>query len=249
MTDELCLPSSAAQLPEWIAGRLEFFLANTVRCATPHVPEIVLHLGTDAVPLWDAIERQFGAAAATAPPYWAFAWPGGQAVARHVLDHPEIVAGRRVLDFASGCGISAIATARAGALRVAAHDIDPFAVIAISMNADANGVVVEASAQDLLQDDADFDCSSVDLVLAGDAFYDGDLAARATAFLKRCRRAGCTVLIGDPGRAALPRQLLVNRGEYVVAVASDNQYTAATTREVRDSVLATVWELDADKWP
>jgi predicted nicotinamide N-methyase len=247
MTDELCLAFSAAQLPEWIAGRVEFFLAHTTLCATPHVPEIVLHLGTEAVPLWDAIERQFGSAAAAVPPYWSFAWPGGQAVARHVLDHPEIVAGRRVLDFASGCGISAVAAARGRAQRVVAHDIDPFAVIAISMNADANGVAVEASAQDLLHDDADFDPSGIDVVLAGDAFYDSDLAARATAFLQRCRRAGCTVLIGDPGRAALPRQLLVKRGEYVVAVAADNQYTAATTREVRDRVLATVWELDADK--
>ena len=237
--------SSSADLPEWIAGRVEFFLAHTARCATPHVPEIVLHLGTEAVPLWDAIERQFGAVAAKAPPYWGFAWPGGQAVARHVLDRPEIVAGRRVLDFASGCGISGIAAARGGALRVVAHDIDPFAAIAITMNADANGVAVEASAQDLLQDDADFDPSGIDLVLAGDAFYDGDLAARATAFLKRCRRAGCTVLIGDPGRAALPRQLLVKRGEYVVPVAAENQYTAATTREAHHNVVATVWELDA----
>jgi predicted nicotinamide N-methyase len=246
MTDQP-LGSSAAQLPEWIAGRVEFFLAHTARCATPHVPEIVLHLGTGAVPLWDAIERQFGPAAATSPPYWGFAWPGGQAVARHVFDHPEIVAGRRVLDFASGCGISAIAAARGAALRVVAHDIDPFAVIAISMNADANDVAVEASAQDLLRDDADFDPAGIDVVLAGDAFYDGDLAARATAFLKRCRRAGCAVLIGDPGRAALPRQLLVKHGEYVVPVAAENQYTAATTRDARDHVLATVWELDAGK--
>jgi predicted nicotinamide N-methyase len=247
MTELPRLASASADLPDWIAGRLEFFLAHTTRCATPHVPEIVLYLGTEAVPLWDAIERQFGPAAATAPPYWAFAWPGGQAVARHVLDHPEIVAGRRVLDFASGCGISAIAAARGEALRVAAHDIDPFAVIAITMNADANGVAVEASAQDLLQDNADFDPSGIDVVLAGDAFYDGDLAVRATAFLKRCRRTGCTVLIGDPGRAALPRHLLVKRGEYVVPVGADNQYTAATTREACDRVLATVWELDADK--
>jgi len=246
MTDEL-LASSAAQLPEWIAGRVEFFLAHTTRCATPHVPEIMLHLGTEAVPLWDAIERRFGAAAATAPPYWGFAWPGGQAVARHVLDHPEIVMGRRVLDFASGCGISAIAAAKSGAVRVESHDIDPLAVIAITMNADANGVAVEVSAVDLLQDNTEFDYSGIDLVLAGDAFYDGDLADRATAFLKRCRGAGCTVLIGDPGRAALPRQLLVKRGEYVVPVAAENQYTAATTREAHHSVLATVWELDADK--
>jgi predicted nicotinamide N-methyase len=164
-----------------------------------------------------------------------------------VLDHPQIVAGRRVLDFASGCGISVIAAARGEALRVVAHDIDPLAVIAITMNADANCVTVEASAQDLLRDDADFDPSGIDLVLAGDAFYDGDLAARATAFLQRCRRAGCTVLIGDPGRAALPRQLLVKRAEYVVPVGTDNQYTAATTGEARDRVLATVWELDAGK--
>jgi predicted nicotinamide N-methyase len=241
------LASSVAQLPDWIAGRVEFFLAHTTRCATPRVPEIVLHLGTEAVPLWDAIEERFGAAVAAAPPYWGFAWPGGQAVARQVLDHPQIAAGLRVLDFASGCGIAAIAAARAEALRVVAHDIDPFAVIAIAMNADANRVAVVPSAVDLLADDACFDCSGIDLVLAGDAFYDGDLAARATAFLLRCRRAGCTVLIGDPGRAALPRELLVKRNEYVVPVAAENQYTAATTREARHNVLATVWELDAGK--
>jgi predicted nicotinamide N-methyase len=247
MPDAPQLDSRAAEMSEWIAARVEFFLAHTVCCATPAVPEITLRLGREAVPLWDAIERSFGQTAAAAPPYWGFAWPGGQAVARHVLDHPQLVAGRRVLDFASGCGISAIAAARAAALRVVAHDIDPFAVIAISMNADANRVAVEASAVDLLRDDACFDCSGIDLVLVGDAFYDGGFAARATAFLLRCRRAGCTVLIGDPGRAALPRELLVKRAEYVVPVAAENQYTAAATREAHDNVLATVWELDAAK--
>jgi predicted nicotinamide N-methyase len=245
VSDEPQPACTVAELPAWLAAQVEFFLAHTARCPTPLVPEIVLHLGTEAVPLWDAIEREFGGVVGKAPPYWGFAWPGGQAVARHVLDHPHLVAGRRVLDLASGCGIIAIAAAKAAAVRVVAHDIDPFAVIAIAMNADANRVAVEASAVDLLRDDCEFDFSGIDMVLAGDVFYDRDLAVRATAFLQRCRAAGCVVLLGDPGRADLPKHLLVKRGEYLVAVAPENQYTAAATRDASHNVSTMVWEFEA----
>jgi predicted nicotinamide N-methyase len=234
----------AGELPEWIAARVDFFLARTVRCSTPLVPEIALHLGSEAVSLWDTIARDFGRLAGTSPPYWAFAWPGGQALARYILDHPQVVVDRRVLDLASGCGVVGIAAALASAQRVLAHDIDPFAVVAIAMNAEANRAAVEASAVDLLCADSEFDCSAIDLVLAGDAFYDHDLAIRATAFLRRCRGAGVAVLIGDPGRAALPTNLLHKRGEYLVPVTAQSQYTAAG--EARDRVLTAVWELDAE---
>jgi predicted nicotinamide N-methyase len=234
------LNAPAGELPDWIAARVDFFLARTVHCSTPLVPEIALHLGSEAVSLWDAIARAFGHPAGIAPPYWAFAWPGGQALARYILDHPQLVAGRRVLDLASGCGIVGIAAARTSAQRVLAHDIDPFAVIAIAMNAEANRAAVEASAVDLLCADSKFDCGAINLVLAGDAFYDHELAIRATAFLRRCRDAGVAVLLGDPGRAALPKNLLRQRGEYLVPVAAQSQYTAAG--EAVDRVLTAVWE-------
>lgn len=244
MSDE---PSTAhpGELPDWLAAQVRFFVEHTSLGATPHVPEVALRLGTEAVPLWDAIERKLQAPA-KAPPYWAFAWPGGQAVARYVLDHRHIVVGKRVLDLASGCGIIAIAAAKAGAARVLAHDIDPLSVVAIAMNADANGVAVEASATDIVRQDSDFDLSTIDVVLAGDVFYDAALVVRATAFLQRCRNAGSMVLLGDPGRAALPTQLLMKRQDYVVPVSAESQYTGATVGD--SSVLATVWELTGGKF-
>jgi predicted nicotinamide N-methyase len=244
VSDEPEPAPQSAELPDWLVAQVEFFLAHTSPGSTPHVPEVVLRLGVEAVPLWDAIERKLPPRTRT-PPYWGFAWPGGQAVARYVLDHPRLVAGKRVLDLASGSGIIAIAAAKAGAAHVAAHDVDPLAVIATAMNADANGVVVAASAVDIVRDDSDFDVSAVDVVLAGDVFYDHSLAILATAFLRRCRVAGCLVLLGDPGRAGLPTHLLTKRREYLVPVAAENQYTAAGTQDARHNVLATVWELEA----
>jgi predicted nicotinamide N-methyase len=242
--DQIESAPPSAELPDWLVAQVEFFLEHTSPGSTPHVPEVVLRLGTEAVPLWHAIERKLPRRTKV-PPYWGFAWPGGQAVARYVLDHPHLVAGKTVLDLASGSGIIAIAAAKAGATRVMAHDIDPLAVIAIAMNADANGVAVEASGVDIIRQDSDFDESAVDVVLAGDIFYDHDLGIRATAFLQRCRMAGCVVLLGDPGRAGLPKHLLTKRREYLVPVAVDNQYTAAATHDDRHNVLATVWELEA----
>jgi predicted nicotinamide N-methyase len=244
VSDQLEPAPQPAELPDWLVEQVKFFLQHTSPGATPHVPEVVLRLGTEAVPLWHAIERKLRRRT-KAPPYWGFAWPGGQAVARYVLDRPHLVAGKRVLDLASGSGIVAIAAAKAGAVRVMAHDVDPLAVIAIAMNADANAVAVEASGVDIVREDSGFDLSAIDVVLAGDIFYEHDLAVRATAFLQRCRIAGCAVFLGDPGRAALPKHLLTKRHEYPVPVTAENQYTAAATGNDRDSVLATVWELEA----
>jgi len=154
------------------------------------------------------------------PPYWAFAWAGGQALARYVLDRPETVAGKRVLDLASGSGLVAIAAVKAGAALVSAADIDAFTEAAISLNAEANGVYVEIMVRDLL-DDPPPPIPRYDLILAGDLFYERDTAARAFTFLERHAAIGTMVLIGDPGRAYLPKQRLTQLAEYSVPVTRD----------------------------
>ena len=162
------------------------------------------------------------------PPFWAFAWAGGQALARYLLDHPEAVRGRRVLDFASGSGLVAIAAAKAGAAEVDACDIDPFAIAAIGINAAANGVGVTAVDADLVGRDDGWDA-----VLAGDVCYERDLAQRATGWLYGLSRRGATVLIGDPGRSYLPKDRLEAIATYRVPV----------TRSLEDSDIkqSTVW--------
>nr|WP_295106998.1 50S ribosomal protein L11 methyltransferase [uncultured Caulobacter sp.] len=175
----------------------------------PGVPEIRLHRAgpsSGLTRLADA-DPDFGS------PYWARPWGGGLALARHVLDRPEIVAGQRVLDLGAGSGLVAIAAALAGAEEVRAVDIDPYAVTAARLNAAANGVTIVAEQADLL----DGDPPNIDLMLAGDLFYDPDLATRAEAFLRRCVAAGIAVLIGDPFRAPLPTERLAAVAEYPVA--------------------------------
>jgi predicted nicotinamide N-methyase len=147
------------------------------------------------------------------PPFWAFAWAGGQALARYVLDHPTAVAGRRVLDFASGSGLVAIAAAKSGAARIEACDVDPFAVAAIGLNAAANGVAVAARLADLVGADEGWET-----VLAGDICYEQDLARRVTSWLSDLERCGATVLIGDPGRSYLPSGRLETLAIYAVPV-------------------------------
>jgi predicted nicotinamide N-methyase len=233
------------ELSREILAMVDFVAANTVAQPIPHVPEITLRLGVEAVPLWDKIEAEFGRRQ-TAPPYWAFAWAGGQALARYILDHPETVSGRRVLDFASGSGLSAIAAAKAGAAQVIASDIDYFAVVAIALNAEANGVALETVATDLLAEESGFDPASVDIVLAGDVFYEPGIAARSLAFLQRCQAAGAVVLLGDPGRKHLPKDRLIARCQYEVPVSRDVQYSAAANGEARQDIrLASVFELAA----
>ncbi len=206
------------------AGRIPdpaaFIRAETRLIAPPHVPEIRLHLADEAIGLWHRTEEELGAMGLP-PPYWAFAWAGGQALARHVLDHPEIVRGRRVLDFASGSGVVAIAAAMAGAAHVTASDIDGFSLAAIAVNAAANGVTVEVEGRDVLPIGSD----GYDVVLAGDVFYEKPMSDKVEPFLRAAQARGATVLFGDPGRAYVPKT-------GVEAVA---EYTVPVTRALEDS--------------
>lgn len=165
----------------------------------PGVAEIRLHLAGDMLDLWQRTEDEFGPD--QPPPFWAFAWPGGQALARYVLDHPGLVAGCRVLDLGSGSGLVAIAAAKAGAAAVVASEVDPLAVAAIGLNARANGVPAPAVAGDVL----DGDGAGAEVVLAGDVWYSRPLADRVLGFLDRVMARGASVLAGDIGRAFLPR--------------------------------------------
>jgi predicted nicotinamide N-methyase len=191
----------------------EFVLAHTTLSTTPFLPEIRLHLASDAFALWEETERELGATIA-APPFWAFPWAGGQALARYVLDHPELVTGRRVLDLASGSGLVAVAAARAGAAGVTANEIDGYALAAIALNAAANQVDLSVRAGDLL----DGEHGDAEVVLAGDVFYNRDFARRVLGFLDRAGAAGAEVLVGDPGRAYLPRHRLTELASHRVPV-------------------------------
>jgi predicted nicotinamide N-methyase len=165
----------------------------------PQVEEIRLHLAGDALGLWQRTEDERGAG--QPPPFWAFAWPGGQALARYLLDRPGLVAGRSVLDLGSGSGLVAIAAALAGAAAVTASEIDALAVAAIRLNARANGVPVPVIAGDVLDGDGD----GAQVVMAGDVWYSRELAGRVLGFLERATARGASVLAGDIGRAFLPR--------------------------------------------
>ena len=177
-----------------------FIRANTRLMAPPLLPEIRLHLADEPIGLWERTEQESGCPELSAP-FWAFPWAGGVALARYVLDHPDQVAGRSVIDVAAGSGLVAIAAAKAGAAAVTANEIDPLAVAAIALNAAANDVALSIAPGDLL----DGDGGGADVVLAGDACYERLLARRISAFLARARSAGAWVLLGDPGRAYLPR--------------------------------------------
>ncbi len=191
-----------------------FILAHTALRPVPHAPEIRLHVADEATALWQKTEEELEAIGLP-PPFWAFAWAGGQALARYLLDNPDLCAGARVLDFASGSGLCAIAAARAGAARVLASDLDPFALPAIALNAAANGVAerIAATAEDLIGRDPE-----ADLVLAADIFYERDLAARVGDWLGDLAARGTRVLVGDPGRSYLPRARLDCLASYRVPV-------------------------------
>ena len=211
------------------APRAAFIRAQTRLLPVPHAPELRLHVADEATPLWEKTEEELGAMGLP-PPFWAFAWAGGQALARHVLDHPGLVKGGRVLDFAAGSGLAGIAAARAGAGAVEASDIDPFAIEAIRLNAAANGVAVTPVHADLVGEDRGWHA-----VLAGDVCYERDMAERVTAWLAMLAGRGALVLIGDPGRAYLPRGRLERIAEYRVP----------TTRELEDAEVkrTAVWRL------
>ncbi len=215
-----------------------FIRANTRVMAPPLVPEVRLHLADEAVPLWQKTEEELEQIGLP-PPFWAFAWAGGQALARHILDHPEIIRGRSVIDLASGSGLVGLAALKAGAARVVAADIDQFAVVAIEMNTELNFSPPPHKGEGSL------DVTSEDLLLAapphagvilvGDLFYEKDLASRVYDWLLQAERQGSTVLIGDPGRSYLPRDCLENLAEYKVRV----------TRDLEDSEIkwTSVWRL------
>jgi predicted nicotinamide N-methyase len=190
---------------------LEFIRAHTVPAPVPFVPEITLWQADEPIALWEQTEA---AGVEQPPPFWAFAWAGGQALARYVLDHPDLVAGRSVLDLATGSGLVAVAAARAGGQPVTANDIDPLSLAAAAVNASANGVSVTAVEADLLDGPPD----EYRVILAGDVFYSRDMAARVGPFLRRAVDGGCLVLVGDPGRAYLPSSGLVERAVYDVPV-------------------------------
>jgi predicted nicotinamide N-methyase len=186
-----------------------FVLANTRLAPAPFVPEVRLHQADDAIALWERTEEVTGTR--LAPPFWAFAWAGGQALARYLLDHPDLVAGRRVLDLAAGGGVVAVAAAKAGAATVVAAEIDPAALTALRLNAAANGVTVTGVLGDVLDGPAE-----ADVVTAGDVFYNREMTARMLGFLARAAAGGALVLVGDPGRAYVPRDRLTEVAVYQV---------------------------------
>lgn len=185
-----------------------FVRAHTQVRRPSSVPEVRLHVADDVVALWEAMEDEGGAG--EAPPFWAAAWPGGQALARFVLDHPEVVAGRAVLDLGSGSGLVAIAACLAGARSVLASDVDPFSRAAVGVNAGLNGVDRVSVTGDVL----DRDPAGVDVVLAGDVCYDREMTERVLPFLERTRARGREVFVGDPGRPYLPRERLTAVAAY-----------------------------------
>jgi predicted nicotinamide N-methyase len=176
-----------------------FVWAQTRPIRPALVPEISLLVAVDVVALWEAIEVERGSAPSE-PPFWAAAWPGGQALARYVLDHPDVVQGRTVLDLGSGSGLVAVAALLAGAAAVVASEIDPFGATAIALNAELNGVVPVEVVGDVLDDGP----PDVDVVLAGDVCYDRVMSERVLPYLDAARARGAEVLLGDPGRPYVP---------------------------------------------
>lgn len=195
-----------------IKDPVAFIRTETRLLPVPHTPELSLYVADEATELWQRTEEELGEIGLP-PPFWAFAWAGGQALARYILDNPETVHGKRVLDFASGSGLVAIAAMKAGAAEALACDIDAFAIAAIGLNAEANSVAVTPMQIDLIGRDEGWDT-----VLAGDICYERDLAEKVTDWLFDLSRRGATVLIGDPGRSYLPKDRLEQLTVYEVPV-------------------------------
>jgi predicted nicotinamide N-methyase len=214
---------------------LRIIRASTKLAPVALVPEIRLHQASEPIGVWEQTELAVGQTNLD-PPFWAFAWAGGQALARYLLDYPEVVKDRRVIDIASGSGLVAIAAARAGAAAVTAYDIDPLAAAAIGVNAAANGVAVLAVCADVLDTDA-LAPLDVDMILVADAFYQRDLADRVMRFLERGRARGADVLASDFGRAYLPRDRLRALATYDVP--------GLSVLEDSDVKRTTIWALPA----
>ena len=211
-------------------ARADFIRANTEILRPRLIPELALHLASESVPLWLKTEEELDTIGLP-PPFWAFAWAGGQALARYLLDTPQVVRGGSVLDLASGSGLVALAAAKAGAREVVAADIDAFARSAIAVNAALNDVKIEVTEQDVLAHDP----PPVDCLLIGDLFYEKTVAARAFAWAKAAAARGSLVLIGDPRRSYLPRGELEEIAVYQVPV----------TRDLEDAEIkhSAVWRL------
>lgn len=203
---------------------VQFIRANTALVTPPLVPEVKLHLATEVVPLWQLTEEEL-AASGVPPPYWAFAWAGGQALARYILDHPEVVAGKSVLDFGSGSGLVAIAATRSGAEHVLAADIDEFAIAAIKLNAVANEAIVSATSENLIGSRGNWQT-----ILVGDMCYERPLAERLLRWLTDCAGHGAAVLLGDPGRTYFPKNGVERLATYRVQTTRDLE-----DREIRET--------------
>jgi len=212
------------------AGLIRFIEQNTKPLRPPLVPEITLHLAEESLPIWQKTEDELGVMNVP-PPFWAFAWAGGQAMSRYLLDNPDICRGRSILDLGSGSGISAIAAAKTGAARILAADIDALALAATELNARANTVSIETTSDDLL---TSADWRRMEVVIIGDLFYERELADRVLAFIAAVKSSGSTVLIGDPQRSYFPRDRFERLAEYQVPV----------TRELEDAELkrTAVWQ-------
>jgi predicted nicotinamide N-methyase len=202
-----------------------FITTNTMISAAPLVPEIALYLATEITPIWHATET-FLHTEGLSPPFWAFAWPGSQALARHILDHPALVVGRRVLDFAAGGGLAAIACAKAGAESVEAAEIDHLAAEATRLNAMMNGVSITTTARDIVGE-----TNRWDLILCGDVCYEAPMTSHILPWLRRMSQCGAEVWIADPGRAYLPTDGLVPFATY--AVTTTLELEDRTTRDTR----------------
>ena len=198
------------------ASARAFVLRHARLRPVPGLEQVHLHLADEVLPLWRALQIETHDPDATLP-YWAFAWAGGLAIGRYLQEHPEIVAGRRVFDLASGSGLCAIAAMQAGASEVTGADIDVFAAAAMALNARANGRRFTVLRADVLDDEP----PDVDLILAGDCWYDAGLAERVLPWLRRARHAGINVLVGDPGRRYLPTDELVELACYDVRTTTE----------------------------
>ncbi len=209
---------------------IRFIQANAKLLTVPLVPEVCLHLAEESMPIWQKTEEELGQMNVP-PPYWAFAWAGGQALARYLLDNAALVAGRKVLDLGAGSGLTSIAAMKAGARSVLAADIDRYALVAIALNAEANRVRVTTTDADLLGSAP----GAFDAILVGDMFYERALAERALAFVEAARANGAEVLVGDPRRSYFPTDSFRKVAEYSVPV----------TRDLEDMEIkhTAVWQL------